>query len=470
MALTPSTESAEPAAALAVDWPRLRAWPHWERVGLGLVVLTALLLRLHDYTLAPAFTDNADELQFTWAGLNLIVHGDPYTWSYFAGYASYTNFSDFGTNYPLVHHWMDHPPLFAYLMGGWVWLLGDREMAQVTPEQVRVIPVLLSTLSVLLVHRLGRRFLAVQAALAGAALLATAPGAVLLGREAEPEALQAVLLLGALLLTVRALDGEAGRWTVAGLLLCCLAAPLAKVPGVAVGGICAAILFTGRRWSLAAACLGAAAAALLLFALYGRLIDWALFVRIFQAQTHNRLGIMGAFDFIAQPTGVNRRLRDGWWLLGWIGLALWTAVREGRRDLFLVWPVAAYALTMLVMAGERQIEQYGWYKWIIYPEVYLAAGFLAWQAVSRPAPGRLALLLALGGATAVNWLAPSGPNPFLVSAVLLVVLAPALLLAWRPFDDRLRTWAVRVAVAAFALMLLGNLLESIYLAGIFTRL
>src|SRR5256885_508590 len=86
-------------------------------------------------------------------------------------------------------------PLPLLLMGGWAWLLGDRQLLDVSAEQVRVIPIVCSTATVYLVDRLGRRFLPWPAALAGAALLATAPAAVLLGRQAEPESLQAVLLL-----------------------------------------------------------------------------------------------------------------------------------------------------------------------------------------------------------------------------------------------------------------------------------
>ncbi len=470
MGRTASTESTDPQPVLSVDWPRLRVWPHWERLGLAAVVLLAFVLRVHDSTLAPRFTDNADEIQFTWAGLNQILHGDAYTWSYFPGYHGYTQFAAFGTTYPLVHHWMDHPPLFSLLMGGWAWLLGDRQMAEVTPEQVRVVPIFLGTVAVYLAHQLGRHFLPVPAALAGAALLASAPAAVLLSREAEPESLQAVLLLAALILTARVLDGVESRWAAAALLLICLASPLAKVSGVAVGGICAVILFTGRRWPLAAACLAAAALAVALYVLYGWLVDWPVFTRIFAEQTHNRAGLMGAFDFIAEPTGVNRRLRDGWWLLGWIGLAAWMLLRDGRRDLFLVWPVAGYALAILVLAGERQVQQYGWYKWMIYPEVYLAAGFLVWQAVTRPAPGRVALMLGLGGATALNWLLPATLNPVLVCAVLLAVLGPAIVLAWRPFDDRARRWAVRVAGIALAVMLVGDVAETLLLPNFLNRL
>jgi 4-amino-4-deoxy-L-arabinose transferase-like glycosyltransferase len=404
--------------------------------------------------------------------MGLIESGDPYTWSYFPGYLSYTRVDANGTNYPMVHHWMDHPPLFSYLMGGWVMLLGDRRLSDVKAWQVRILPILFAVVSVLLAYLLARRFVGRGPALIGAGLLATAPGAVLLSRQAEPEALQAVLLLAALLLTLRVAEARAGPWTVAALLLCGVAAPLAKVSGVAVAGICGVILIAEGRLRLAAATLGAGAAGLALFAVYGAVVDWQLFVRILAMQAGNRLGVMSAFDFITAQTGVNRTLRDGWWILGWLALGLLALGRLKRRELYLVWPAAAYAVVMLLMAGARQIEQYGWYKVMVYPEIYVAAGWLAWRAVSQRSLGLLTLLLALGGATATNWwLGGIGrawvPDPLLLVALLVVVLLPAALLLWRPSDSRVRTWARGSAFAALAVMLLGNAVESFFLADVF---
>jgi uncharacterized membrane protein len=441
----------------------------------ALVLALALILRFNNYAVAPLFTDNADEVQFTWAGMNLIESGDPYTWSYFPGYSSYTRFDANGTNYPMVHHWMDHPPLFSYLMGGWAMLLGDRHMADVTAGQVRIPPILFSVVAILLAYRLARRLLGRWPALVGAALLATAPGAVLLSRQAEPEALQAVLLLAALLLTLRISEGRAGPWAVSALLVCAAAAPLAKVSGFAVAGICAVILVAEGHWRLAAAVLGAGVAGLALFVVYGAVVDWRIFLHIWTQQVGNRLGVMSGFDFITAPTGVNRRLRDGWWILGWIALGLLALGRLRRRELYLVWPAAAYAATMLVMAGEMQIEAYGWYKIMVYPEVYLAAGWLTWEAVSRRSLGLLTLLLVLGGATATNWwLGGIGrswvPNPALLALLLLVVLLPAAVVLWRGTDTRVRTWARAAASVALAVMLLGNAVESFYLDRIFARM
>jgi hypothetical protein len=130
---------------------------------------------------------------------------------------------------------------------------------------------------------------------------------------------------------------------------------------------------------------------------------------------------------------------------------------------------------MLVMAGESQLEQYGWYKVMVYPEIYLAAGWLAWEAVSRRSLGLLTLLLALGGATATNWwLGGIGrswvPNPALLALLLLAVLVPAAVMLWRGSDVRVRAWARAAAFAALAVMLVGNAVESFYLDHIFARM
>jgi hypothetical protein len=130
---------------------------------------------------------------------------------------------------------------------------------------------------------------------------------------------------------------------------------------------------------------------------------------------------------------------------------------------------------MLVLAGERQVEQYGWYRLIVYPQVYLAAGWLAWEAVSRRSLGLLTLLLVLGGATATNWWlggpdATWVPNPIVLCLLIAAVLAPALLLMWQRHEPRYRRLAAWMGGAALALMVVGNAVESFRLDAIFAHL
>jgi len=491
MATTSSIESAKAAeaagsgdaagpAGLAVAGQakaraRAVAWPAWEVVALAAVTGLGLVLRVSSYAQAPPFLDNADELNWAWGGLNLILRHDAYTWSYFSAYPMHTTISAYGTTFPMVHHWLDHPPLFSLVVGGWLWLLGVRDMLAVTPEQVRVLPVAFSTLTIPLSYLVGRRALGRLPALCGVALLATAPGAVLLGRVTEAESLLAVLLLAAALACARIVDGPAGRRWALLLLGCCVVAPLLKVPGLAVAGICAVVLAAAGRWRLAAAAAAAGTLALHLFALYGALVDWPLFLSVQAEQASRRTGMMAGLAFIADPSGVNRRLEDGWWLLGWLGLAVIAA--RGRRPapLLVAWPAIAYAAVMMLVAGETEVGQYGWYRIIVYPEVYLAAGWLAWEAVSRRSPALVMALLVLGGATATNWwlggpTASWVPSPVLFCVLVAVVVGPTILATWRGGDPLVQRAAMAVAGATLAVLVLGNAIESLRLDLIYARL
>lgn len=442
---------------------------------MAVVTLVGLGLRLHDYGLAPGLVDNADELQFAWAGLNLIAHGDAVSWSYFRSYPSVEVLHAYGQTYPLVHHWLDHPPGFSLLMGGYLWLIGQREMTQLTAEAIRLPAVLFAAATVPLAHLVARRPLGAPAALAGATLLATGPAAVLLARQAEPESVMAPLFLVAVLLAARLGRGRGGPGAGLALVAICVLEPFFKVTGVAVGGVAAVILAMNARWIWALASGLGAAAGIGLYLLYGALVDWSLLWQIIGEQAQHRRGVMAAFEFIAEPAGINRRLRDGWWLLGWIGAGAW--LFHGRRagaQQQLAWPLLAYLAAITVLAGEELTAQYGWYRVIVLPFAYLAAGSLAWRAFVEPSPARLLAVLLLGGAMATNyWLGDPGgtwvPNPLLLVGVLALVVAPAALVAV-PRLALLRPWARAAAALALVFIVIGNVLTSLSLADVYQRL
>ncbi len=450
----------------------------WPRAyGIGAVTVLTLLggfLRFHEIGLAPAFTDNADEIQFSWAGLNLLEHGDAYTWSYYPIYGRTGVLQAYGTAFPMVHHWLDHPPGFSLLLGGFLWLIGDRSMLGLTPEHVRLLPAVFSTFCIPLAYVLGRRAVGELAALCGAALLATGPAVVLTGREAEPESVLAPMLLVALLITARLTEGRAAGWELGVLLVLSFLAPLMKFSGLAVGGVTAAVLLmNGRSWPAWLAGM-AAAAGVLAYVVYGWAVDWALFLRVLRQQAGNRTGLLAGINFVADPAGINRPLHDGWWLLGWIGLGLLLFHgRRSRSEQLLAWPVLAYALTIMVLAGQVQTGQYGWYRVILQPLVYVAAGAVVARAVLSPSPSRLAAVGVLGGATALNWSLGHGsglvPNPVVAAAVLALLLLPSALVAWPRFG-RYSALARGLATAAVALLVLGNVATSLELADIFVRM
>jgi hypothetical protein len=464
-AIRSQPEAAPNTATAPAPTPR---WARWEVWSVAAVILVALLLRFHDYEQAPATIDNKDELGWTWSGLTLITSGEPYAWSYLPSYPSPQLLFENNTSYPIVHPWLDEPPLFSAVMGTEAWLAGARGLPDVTTAMIRPVPIVLSLLSLFLLYALARQLLPRGPALLGTILLATAPAAVLFQRQVESEALLTPLLLLALLMTHRLCTGRGGRWTVAVLILACAAAAFTKVPGLAVGVACGALLISRGRWRMALLAGGGTIAGLAGYVAWGAFWDWDLFLSVLAGHSARRAGVLGAFEYITSPEGINHNLHDGWWILGWLGLF----AISGRRALsgqFLLWTSLIYAFTILVFGNDIVIPNYGWYRIPVYPLVYLGAGYLLWQGLRTAGVGTMLAVLALGGTTAATvalgsdggrWLPPA----WQLIAIASVVLVPALLAIGWPESRWLKPAARASAGLAIGLILLLNVVESANLA------
>jgi 4-amino-4-deoxy-L-arabinose transferase-like glycosyltransferase len=436
---------------------------------------------VHDYTAAPRPSENVDELAWAWAGLTLLEAHSPTSWSYLPAYPETFPLRepDNGRILPGVHHWLDHPPAFALLIGGFAWLAGERQPGRVTDGVIRVPVIALSLLTLLLAYLLGRRLLGTLPALLGAALFGLAPGAVLGSREVESEALLAPMLLLALLLVHRALHDEGGRLEATLLLAICWLGPLVKVPGAALGVIVAVIFASRGYWARASMAVLAAWLGLVTYALYGLAVDWQQFLAVIQAQSSRHSGLLSGFEFIVSPAGFSDsvQLHDGWWLVGWLGLALLAVLRRPRGgDLLLAWPIAAFAVTIMLVADVGAAFRYGWYRFAIYPVVYLVAADFVVGTVLRPTLVRLAVLLVLPAAAATLATSPTGRGlnpPFVVEVAALTVLFAACLMARRAAaagKGWQRRWPQLAAGGLVALILALNLVQSIRLAEIYTSL
>jgi 4-amino-4-deoxy-L-arabinose transferase-like glycosyltransferase len=451
------------------------------QVVLALIMAMALLLRVHDYTAAPRPRDNVDELAWAWAGLSLWQDHSPTSWSYLPAYPGTFPIRepDNGRVLPGVHHWLDHPPVFALIIGGFAWLAGERQFEQVTDGVIRLPVIALSLLTLLLAYLLGRRILGQLPALFGAALFGLAPGAVLGSREVESEALLAPLLLLALLILHRLLRDESRRYETALLMAICWMGPLVKVPGVAIGVIVVVVLPSRGRWALASMAAFATWLGLVVYVLYGFAVDWQQFLAVVQAQAGRHGGLLSGYEFIVSPAGFSDsvQLHDGWWLLGWLGLALLAVLRRPTRgDLLLAWPIAAFAVVVMLVADVNAAFRYGWYRFAIYPLVYLVAADFVVAAVLRPTLVRLAILLIIPAAAATLATNPAGGAlnpPLLLEVAALVVLFGACIASRRVVassEGWRRWWPQLAAGAMIALVLALNLVQSFRLAEIYTSL
>lgn len=124
-----------------------------------LIVIFAFDLRKKNFAEIPVPGQSTDEYSYSWVGLSLIRAGVPIGISGFPGYKNlikkYINVdhymqvipSDpFEINYP----WMDHPPLLGLITGGYAYLTGSRNFADISSLVIRKPIIIMGTLSVLL--------------------------------------------------------------------------------------------------------------------------------------------------------------------------------------------------------------------------------------------------------------------------------------------------------------------------------
>jgi 4-amino-4-deoxy-L-arabinose transferase-like glycosyltransferase len=444
-----------------------RAGGWWEIPAVATAALAGLFLRLDQYRIVPFTAPNPDEWNWAWAGLTPLL-GLPSTgWSLFwkAYPAAVRAAPPAPFNQPLVHPYIDAPPLFTWLVGVVAWLDGDRSLNDVVHDPgPRLLGIGLSVAALVLAYLLGRLVMGVLPALIGLWLMATAPIPVVLDRLVAAEQLLAVLLLAALLAVFHLQRAQHDRRWLALLLACCLLAPGVKAPGLVVGVSAVLLLAARRQFRLAALAGGAALLGELAVLAWVASQDWQSYAGEVRIRASQLSGLTG-YRFITNTTGFDgQQAWDGWWLLGWLGLAELIGRRRGDWDL-LIAPTIVYLLLMLGLAASYS-SGYGWYRITVMPIVYLSAGRFLWLAVTELSWPRLALVAALAIATAANWAVPLDIkfDPMLLGGIVLLAVLPALLVMVRP---ETRSWARSGAVALLVLLLPVNLLEVANLGAIY---
>ena len=438
-----------------------------EIVAAGAALVVGMLLRLAQYRDVPWTAPNPDEWNWAWAGLTQLL-GKPSTgWSiYWYVYpASVRSPSPPPFTEPLVHPYIDAPPLFSWLVGAVAWLDGDRTLTDVVHDPgYRLLAVALSVLTLALAYLLGRLVVGVLPALVGVWLLATAPISTLLGRLVAAEHVLAILLLLALLAVYGLRRNPDDRRLMALLLACCLVAPGFKASGIAVGASAFLLLALRGRLALAAAALVATVVGEAGALAYVAALDWHTYVAESQARAAALTGFTG-YSFITAVTGFDgQHAVDGWWFLGWLGVAELIGRRRGDWDLLTV-PAVVYLLTLLGLAASYSAS-YGWYRIAVMPLLYLAAARFLWLAVAELSVLRLAVVAVVALATLANF-APAMQvtfGPLLLGGVTLVAVLPGLAILARPAARR---YAFGAACVLLALLVPLNALEVAALGSIY---
>lgn len=337
----------------------------------GLILLLALGLRLHNYAVYPQRGASSDEYTYSFMGISLLTRGMPISWSNFSPYQNRYDLIIDNLYFPMVYPYFDHPPLNGILVGGWAILFGENTFEKISLKTIRLVPIFLSLISSVFVFLLGKKLYDEKAALWALLIYATATIFVMNGRVVFAENLLTPIILGSIYLFLL-FKGQmtVGKTILLGLL--CGAAFWTKELGVALFFALFYLFVTQKfkpRFTLILTLVFTLS--LLGYAAYGAYYDAELFQKIIFAQADRIIGPQTLLMLTGTPIIVNKPYFDGWYFLGF--LCLFMAFGQYRKHKFMLVPAAIY-LMLMIYSLNRQGEM-GWYMIVLFPFMAIAAAY-----------------------------------------------------------------------------------------------
>ncbi len=152
------------------------------------ILVLGLTLRAHHYSTWPREGATFDEYAWTWLGMSLWKTGVPTSWS---PHSAYTNRQSYinphGAAFTLVTPYLEHPPLFGLVAGGFAILAGERSFGGVEIPTIRLLALALGTISMYSVYLVAREVYGIDIGLLSCFLYAIIPSVAVGSRLVQNE-------------------------------------------------------------------------------------------------------------------------------------------------------------------------------------------------------------------------------------------------------------------------------------------
>lgn len=348
---------------------------------LVLILLLGFFLRFHNYTVWPRHGATFDEFAWTWLGINLIQKGVPISWSPHSQYKERQHLRYQGAAFWIVKPYLEHPPLFGLVAGGFAILNGAHNMYDVTLAKIRPLSLTFGVLSILMVFIWTREIYGVGIALLSSLLYSIVPTIVIGSRIVQNENFFIPFFLLCLYyIVVYIKTGK--RWfrNIAVLLASLLV--LAKIPWIVAPASLAMIFLYHKKWQDTFIIIGSTVLFLSLFIFYGIYFDKHLFFDLWSLQlSRYDISFAGLFSLFTKPFLADRHYLDGWVYFGFISIFLMCC--QFKRHIFILFPFMAYFLIFVLAIPDE--PGHGWYRYPFYPFLLISISiFLKEYFIKNP--------------------------------------------------------------------------------------
>lgn len=331
---------------------------------LALIIILGLYLRSYNINTWPRLGATFDEYAWTWLGISLIQNHVPISWSYHPQYKSKKLIIYQKANFILVKPYLEHPPLFGLVAGGYALLTGTKDMLHLNIMNIRSLALLLGVLSIFLIYVFAAEIYDYKIGLISAFLYSIIPTIAIGSRIVQNENFFIPFFLLSLYLTSRFIKNHNPWFRNIAALICGLLS-LAKVPWLAAALAIILILFYLRKYKDSYKFLAIVLCVFSLFFIYGFYFDENLFLSLmsFQLQRYD-LAFNSFFALFTSPYLVDRLLVDGWVYLGWFAIVL-LSIKNFNKNYMILLPFLAY-FAVFVFAIPNEAG-HGWYRYPFYP-------------------------------------------------------------------------------------------------------
>lgn len=388
------------------------------------VLLVGVILKLHNYSIYPQRGATSDEYSYSFQGVSLLTKGIPISWSSFTEYKNLRHLTIDKLYFPIVYPYFDHTPLNGIVTGAWAVVAGENTFEKIQLKTIRIVPIIFSTISSLLVFLIGLKLFNYKTAIWALLIYSTSTIFVIHGRVVLAENLITPLLLGVIYAFIKFYKKINIQKT---LLLGTLAGLTfwTKELGI-VAFLTLLYFFFSERLKIKYTLLLTATFLffIILYIAYGIYFDAEVFWKILSQQSGRAIGPDTFLYIISTPIIVNKFYNDGWYFFGFF--AFFASFLSYKENKFLIVPSTIYFLLLLSALTQR--GEMGWYIIPLFPFMSLFIAKFLIESIRKVSFGIFPLLIFVG-LYVIKYVyeANFGLTPFQFRLSLLIFFLPIML-------------------------------------------
>ena len=392
-------------------------------VAVVFILLISLVLRFHNYAIYPQRGATSDEYTYAFLGVSLLKDQIPISWSSFSAYKNREDLTINNLYFPIVWPYFDHPPLHGLLIGGWAILFGEDSFTKITLGTIRIVPIILATVSSILLFLLAESLYSYKVAIWSLLIYSTTTIFVMNNRVAVAENLISVFFLSAAYLIHKFPKRINYKKAILVGSICGLSL-LTKILGIGAFFIALYLLISEKvkKKLIVVFCFAFLLFVGLLLG-YAFYYDWDLFWQIQFLQGVRAIGPQTFLLLTQDPVIVNKVFYDGWYFIGFF--SLFFSFFDYKKNKFIVIPFIIYFLLLLVSMTREGHS--GWYMIPIFPFMSIAIGQLLRQIIDKASFLFIVFLLFVGMSEIhLLYEVPFGLNQFRFRLLMVLLFVPFL--------------------------------------------